>query len=306
MALSINITAKEKKSASTVEATGETKHIITDKERGTFGIGDGGLKDAVEAYFGKQPNDAYLHSPTPWGDLYKRYNWPQVKLVLRPQSARITDVTTSKQALTEHEFDNDTDQPATFHADLKQEETETASSSWSETDTISVSQSINYGIEYKGASIGGETSMSYSHQWGRGGSESQSVTVGTTSGVSVKVDPHSSLKAVLSASKEEMKIRIKYRAHLAGRTAVNYNPTYRDHHFWGLSIRPVLQAAGKSATREFTEDMTLGYYTDAHIKLEDPSGEVVETIRLDDQAAPTRFVTPAGTTTQETTEAVDD
>ncbi len=301
MGLKINTVVREEKESSTVHASGDVQHVITDTERGTFDIEDDDLKDAVETYFGHRPNDAYLHSPTPWHDLYKQYGWPQVKLVLEPLHAEITDVESQKQTLTEHTFENDSDQPATYHANLTQEETETATSSWSETDTISVSQSVNYGVEFKGLSIGGETSMSYNHTWGQGGSESKSIAVGTSSGVSVTLDPHSKMRAILSASKNQMKVRVRYRAHLTGRTAVNYNPTYQGHHFWALPIRSVMTKSGRSPTREFTEDITLGYYADSKIRLVGPDGETVSTIRTADEAASARMATYQSASTETAT-----
>ena len=39
--------------------------MITDEERTTFQLSDKQLKEDVEKYFGKKPDDAYLHSPTP-------------------------------------------------------------------------------------------------------------------------------------------------------------------------------------------------------------------------------------------------
>ena len=69
----ISIVAGKDSSSSSVMVQGSVQHVITDEERSSFGLSDSQLKGAVDKYFGKQPNDAYLHSPTPWDDLYKRY-----------------------------------------------------------------------------------------------------------------------------------------------------------------------------------------------------------------------------------------
>ncbi|XP_063366361.1 spherulin-2A-like, partial [Cydia amplana] len=44
-----------------------------------FNITSSNLKAAVRAHAGGTPLDVFLKSPTPWGDLYKTYNWPEVK-----------------------------------------------------------------------------------------------------------------------------------------------------------------------------------------------------------------------------------
>ncbi|HYV45984.1 MAG TPA: hypothetical protein VFA20_14040 [Myxococcaceae bacterium] len=75
-----------------VTAGGSVQHVITDQERVCFGLDDASLKGAVGKHFGKEPNHAYLKSPTPWNDLYQRYHWPEVETVLVAQSAQMLEV----------------------------------------------------------------------------------------------------------------------------------------------------------------------------------------------------------------------
>ena len=69
-----------------------------------------------------------------------------------------------------------------------------------------------------------------------------------------------------------MKVRITYRAQLIGTTAINYNPTFKDHHFWALDIGGVMQASGLNNSIQFTEDIEVGYFSNAKIELRDPKG----------------------------------
>ena len=73
LTMNIEIHAGKDKASSSVKVTGTVQHVITDEERQSFKLEDAQLKDAVKKYFGKRPNDAFLHSPTPWDDLYKTY-----------------------------------------------------------------------------------------------------------------------------------------------------------------------------------------------------------------------------------------
>ena len=136
-----------------------------------------------------------------------------------------------------------------------------------------------------GTGGGGETSLSYSHAWGEGGSESKSVTVGSQTGVSVILDPGESVEAELTASRGVMKVRIVYKAYLIGVTAVNYNPTFKDHHFWALDIGGVMAAAGLPNTKQFTEDIEIGYYSNSKIELKDTRGVVRATFSSAAKAA---------------------
>lgn len=287
MGIEISVKAGTDAASSSVNASGSVQHIITDKERKTFNIEDKSLKNAVGKYFGKNPNDAYLHSPTPWDDLYKTYGWDQVQTILVVKSATVTGITSEPVIVATKTFSNKSTKKATFDASISDQVTNTTESNWSETDSIEVSQTISYGIEFLGCgSAGGSTSMTYNHSWGQGGSESKSIDIGTTSGVSVELNPGESVEAVLSASRGVMKVRIVYKAYLKGSTAVNYNPTYKDHHFWGLNIGSVMSAANLPNIEEFTEDIEIGYYSNAQIELRDPAGQVKAMFSMADRAAP--------------------
>lgn len=285
MGIEISVKAGSDAATSSVNASGSVQHIITDKERTTFGIQDGGLKDAVDKYFGKRPNDAYLHSPTPWDDLYKTYGWPEVQTVLVVQSATIRGITSEPVIVATKTFTNSSSKKATFDASISDQVTNTVESNWSETDTIEVGQKFIYNVSFLGAGGGGETSMSYSHSWGQGGSESKSITVGSSSGVQVELEPGESVEAVLTASRGVMKVRVVYRAYLTGDTAINYNPRYKDHHFWALGIGGVMGAASLPTTREYTEDMEIGYYSNSKIELRDPAGNLKAMFFASDKAA---------------------
>ncbi|MFZ0495692.1 MAG: hypothetical protein WBE80_16375 [Methylocella sp.] len=285
MGIEVSIKAGADAATSSVNASGSVQHIITDTERKTFGIQDAGLKNAVGKFFGKEPNDAYLHSDTPWGDLYKTYGWPEVQTVLVVESATIRGITSEPVIVATKTFTNKSKVKATFNAGISDQVSNTSTSSWSQTDTITVGQKFTYKVEFLGAGGGGETSLSYSHAWGEGGSESKSITVGSQTGVSVSLDPGESVEAQLTASRGVMKVRITYKAYLIGVTAINYNPTYKDHHFWALDIGGVMAAAGLPLTKQFTEDIEIGYYSNSKIELKDAKGGVKATFSSAAKAA---------------------
>jgi hypothetical protein len=269
MAFSIEIVVGKDAASSSVKATGEEWHVITDKEAQTFGITDAALKSAVEAYFGKKPNDAYLHSPTPWNDLYKTYNWEQVTVHLRTLEASIIDISSKPVILKTQTFKNKSSKTATFDVSIYSDVSDTVEANWSQTVGLSFTQSISYGTKI----FGGETSITFSAEFQQGGSKSQTVTVGQSSGVMVDLDPGESVKAILSAHHGSLGVRVAYEAYLSGLSAVNYNPTYKDHHFWALAIDGVRQAVKLPGTFRIVDDIRVGYFSDGEIVLEDLEGK---------------------------------
>lgn len=269
MGISISIVAGEDENASSVNASGSVQHIITDDERSTFGVTDAGLKKAVGEYFGKKPNDAYLHSPTPWGDLYKTYGWKQVQTLLVVQKAEILGITSEPVIVKTQKFENNSSNKGTFNVSISETVQDTTTSSWSTGGTLTVGQKFEYKVKFLGTGGGGETSLSYSQSWGIGGSESKSTTVGSSSAVSVELDPGEAVTAELTASRGVMKVRIHYNAYLIGQSAVNYNPTFKGHHFWGLPIGSVMNGGGLTNSVKSTEDIEIGYYSNSKVELKD-------------------------------------
>jgi hypothetical protein len=274
MGIDVSIKAGLTADTSSVSASGSVEHVITDTEVNSFGIQDGALKNAIGKYFGKNPNDAYLHSDTPWGDLYKTYGWPQVQTVLVVESATITGITSEPTIVASQVFSNNSNVKGTFNVGISQQVTDTTSNTWSNTDTITVGQKFTYKVSFLGTGGGGETSMSYAHTWGESKTETLAVTVGTQSGVSVTLDPGQSVTAQLTASRGVMKVRMVYKAYLTGDTAINYNPTYRDHHFWALDIGGVMAAGGIQNIQRVTEDIEIGFYSNSKILLLNATGNV--------------------------------
>lgn len=276
MAISINIHGGLDAKSTQVSATGYEEHVITDTEAKTFHLTDSELKTAVEKYFGKKPNDAYLHSPTPWGDLYKRYDWDEVMLVLEVIGATIDDVTSEPAIISQETFKNNSDVKATFNASISQSVSDTVSNTWSQTNTIQVGSKVNLGVQIPGiGSAGGEMSMSYSYAWGESTTKSTTVTAGSQSGINVELAPGESVDAILSASRGKIKVKVKYKAHLKGYTAVNYNPTYKDHHFWALPINSVMKKANISNELYFTEDIMVDFYAHSTVELKKPNGKTL-------------------------------
>ncbi|MDI1251196.1 MAG: hypothetical protein PSV13_20200 [Lacunisphaera sp.] len=264
--IKVSIVAGKTGNESSIKASGSVQHVITDKERGSFGIEDRALKEAVDAYFGEKPNDAYVKSPARSDDLYKKYDWPQVQTVVGVTGARILSVTSKPVIVSTQTFTNHSSKAATFNCAISQSVQTTTESNWSTTDTVEVGQKIEYGVSFI-AEVKGETSLTYSHSWGQGGSQSESVTVGSDSGVSVELQPGESVKATLTASRGELSARVSYEAHLIGDAAVNYNPTHKGHHFWGLGIQGIMGAKGITNSKTYTEDITVGFYTDSMIEV---------------------------------------
>lgn len=250
----------------TLTATGTEVHVISDVEKETFGVTDDPLKDAVKAYFGKKPNQAYLHSPTPWGDLYKRYNWQQVTTVIKVKNAQVLSKMSEPVTVTSITFDNTgSSEPVTFHAKVWEQRANTEEHSWSKGGPFTLPQGIKYKTVFDR-----QTAASYTGALGNSHTESQMISVGRETGVDVTVPPGQTRMVKLTAKLNTLKVRVSYEVSLRGLVATNYNPTYQGHHFWELPIGEVLRAVGRPSVQEMTEDIAITFYSDPNVAVVNP------------------------------------
>jgi len=270
MAFTINIIAGSDSASSSVTVRGEDRHIITDTERTTFKLNDSQLKDAVKNYMGKKPDDAYLHSPTKH-DLYNTYSWPETYTTIRGTKAEIISVTSESVMLKQQRFVNNSSVTATYNVAISDTVTNTSATNWDMGGQLTAEQKITYQVGVLGTSGGGETTMSYSDMWGTTESLSEQVTFGSSSSVTVTLDPGQSVIATLSASKGLMNIRVSYNASLDGYTAVNYSKAYEGHHFYGIWLPSVMAYSSISNKVPSEQFINLDYYSNGVIELTDPA-----------------------------------
>ncbi|XP_059047952.1 spherulin-2A-like [Achroia grisella] len=261
----------EDSSLMTVLTSGKQVGIITDTERNTFELNDNNLKNSVNSYFGKRPDDAYLRSPTPWGDLYKSYGWDQVRRTLVPRNGKILRITSKPVVVMEQVFENNSTRPALFNVGISQTVENTVTSSWSKGGALSIGQEISYGFDIEVASGGGTTSLSYTSSWGENTDKSESITVGASSAMEITLQPGQAVIAQLHATRGSIEVEVEYEAALSGDTAINYSKTYKGHHFWALGIRDVMSSGGLSNKKESKEVISIGFYANSKVVVHDKS-----------------------------------
>jgi hypothetical protein len=267
--IEVQVNAADNLADSAVRLGGNIVNIISDTERNTFKLSDNLLKNAVESYFGKRPDDAYLRSPTPWGDLYNTYGWQQVTRTLSPQRSTILSLESQPTIVMTQYFENNSSNPASFTAAIKQSVANTVTTTWENSQEFSIGETIKYAMNIEVFSVGGSTSFSFTGRYGESNSKSETVTVGSESGVKIELEPNQNVIAELYATRGTMKIQVEYEASLSGVAAVNYKKIYQGHHFWALPINEVMRAGGMTRTFKSTEIINMGYYTDSKVVIRD-------------------------------------
>ena len=259
--------------SSSVHASGFMKHLITDAERKTFDIDvvsgkNTKLHKAVEKYYGGTVHGAWVkkkaHSDP---ELYAHYKWPEVQTTLRPIQAYIVgaEPVTSGVANTCLINNSDTAQP--FKTDLSSTVTNSSTSSWQNSVSLSFTEDITVTAGVPGDTVSEKSSMTIAESYGVGGQDTLATSISSSLGVTPTVQPNSALYAQLNATLTKLRVRVKYEATLSGCTAVNYNPKHKGHHFYCFDINSVLKAAGKKTKYETTQDIIVDSYANGDVIL---------------------------------------
>ncbi|EPV3677730.1 MULTISPECIES: follicular epithelium yolk protein subunit [Enterobacterales] len=285
----INIQLRENIESSIVNGSGVLSGVLTNTEQQTFGLDERHIRWAVCSISGREPNDVFVRSPTPWGDLYQRYNWRQVHRMTEIRSARFLEFETVPEIVAETELVNNSSVSGVFTANMNTTVTNTMSSGWHVDHGITVGQSIRYGV----TKVGGETSFEYTHGWGENGEVSESVSLSTGSGVTVQLEPGQAVVALMIASRGQARVQVEYVSYLNGLVATNYNPRHNGHHFLGYGVESVLRALSNSNSRISTETITIGMYSRARVELRDKETKrLLRTVWLDEEIIPGGVVVP--------------
>lgn len=267
--ISIDINVGKDLSDVTVVYSGFEANVVGDREIKLFNIGKTSIRKAVRNHYGRTPSNVYLKSPTPWGDLYKTYDWEQVTRVLTVKSARVKSVKKKPVVVMSHEFENMSNMTIKVNTGISQTVENTIATSWSRSKEVAVTQEIEYDVNVLFARASGTTGVSFTTSWGESEERTESVTIGSSSAVETELQPGQAATAVLSASEGTLEVEVYYEAKLRGNVAVNFKSSLNGHHFWGPSIDDVMKSSGLENAVMMKETISLGFYMDASLKVYD-------------------------------------
>lgn len=243
------------KAGSDIAVTGSQYGLMSPEQREVFDMSDLQLMHKVNDYFGHMPiHGVYINDPSN-GNMYDKYGWEPVKVLLKPVSAYVDQVHSIPKVLRTQTFiNNSTEDAVKFHAAITHTVSDSFDSTFSKSKASTRGQEISYGIKGiggdggSGGHFGGKTSFSFTTVFGEAYSTSHMSKIGSMSGFEVTVKPLSSKIAELSSYQGTLTAKVTYEASLSGRIAANYNPTVSDpsnplkgkHHYWNFDVNAIM------------------------------------------------------------------
>jgi hypothetical protein len=250
----------------TLTATGRDAQLITQEERETFGVTDEPLLKAIGLFRGRVPDQVHLRNHR----FFDQYQWTKTHRVLEPTSIEVVSLEMQPVALATSRYENlRGSQPVTYSGSLSYAGVVTASTNWSQLSKLSLTQKFIYKIGVPGTEIGGETHLGFEASYGTSASQTRTTTITTANAISLVVDPGCRAKAVLSARKGVLKVKVTYRAYLEGDAYYDYSDTHEDHHRWATPIESLMEAGGISNSQYVSEVLEIGFYADGRVTVSD-------------------------------------
>lgn len=264
----VNIVLGQSIANSLVNTSGNHINIINNEQQRAFNIQGHQLRRAIQNIRGREPNDVFVRSPTnpPLSvDLYQRYNWDEVQAHCDILDARVLEMNSTPEIVSESQLVNNSSVGGTFSVDLSTSVTNTVSSNWQVEHGISVGQSVNYSVGV----FGGETAFEYSHTWGEGGEYSRTFELNSGGGVQVFLEPGQAVTAHMISNRGQARVQVRYLSRLSGSVATNYNPRHEGHHFWQCPVGQVMDNVSTPREVIAVENLQIGMFTSIRIEIRD-------------------------------------
>ncbi|CAH2098947.1 unnamed protein product [Euphydryas editha] len=251
-----------------VHMAGASVSMLGEIDKATFGLTDDNLKQAI-TNMGMKPDNVFLNSPTPWGDLFKTMNWEPTRMIFEPKKAEILSVKTEQVLVKSNNVYNKHTEPITHKVDMRQTVMNTISSKWSKEGELEV-KNIHYNVLMKTPESGEFSFISK-------GSEDIEKLVPITVGdlTEITLEPKQKLVAELYATAEHTMVRVDFEAKLAGTVALNFDNKFEGHRFWSVDINTLLTAGGLKKVMHFSEIIEVIQFTDTKVLVKDAATDKV-------------------------------
>ncbi|CAH0724415.1 unnamed protein product, partial [Brenthis ino] len=178
-----------------------------------------------------------------------------------PLKATILDHGRRNVLVTVKEFHNNSSAPSVAKGGIKEEVLETLSTTWSESEALSIARDITF--KY------GSLSYSYTSYWGKEVNKSKTKILTTTSDVEVSLKPGQSVKAILSATRGTLSLKVDYSATVHGDIYCRYTFFFIPIYGQEFEVNKYLDLMNLPHSVISSEIISVDYYYGAQVVIKD-------------------------------------
>uniref|UniRef100_A0A2H1W3I6 SFRICE_010883 n=1 Tax=Spodoptera frugiperda TaxID=7108 RepID=A0A2H1W3I6_SPOFR len=167
--IEVDITVKSNGTDVTVNASysGSDDRLVTDEHLKLFDVTKAKLDKGMRVELGKVPDDIFIRNPTPYGDLFTKFDWEQMKRKLTIVNAKIIDIVNQDIVLDTHEHINNTTNIVTAKRSMYKVMDNSISSTWSKTGLPGDNAQTTFILNFEDGSVIGNYAELYGkyHYW---------------------------------------------------------------------------------------------------------------------------------------------
>ncbi|KAF9415237.1 hypothetical protein HW555_007113 [Spodoptera exigua] len=250
--IEVDIIVKSNGTDVTVNAsyTGSDHKLVTDEDLKLFNVTMAELNRGMRVELGKVPDAIFIRNPTPYGDLFTKFKWEQMKRKLTVVKTKIIDIVNQDIVLDTHEHINNTTNIVTAKRSMFKVMDNSISSTWSKTGLPGDNAHTTFILNFE------DGKAEIVKQWRNESTMNFKIPVGITEKGLITIAPEQTAVTKLIVSRTIILIEIIYKAELSGSLIGNYAELYGKYHYWAPAVKKILKAAkvkNEIFTREVVE-----------------------------------------------------
>lgn len=264
--ININVECGRNERDVKVTYSGRNSRLVKDAELSLFGI----REDQIIRHYAPEISiddliDCDIFLPISYNnqtlcDQFAQNNLCPVYTIFEVKSAEVVEITSEPSIVHIQEFENKFSNKIKVNTGINQSVQTSITRSWTNSTGTEYSRDVQCGLNIKFFSLSGGKTYSYTSSFGESFEKTETVTIGSTSGVEMELNPGQACSAVLTANRGYINIKVTYIAHLNGAVIVYSNL---------LPVDDLFKTAEKVNEKTFIEIIKIGYYTNASLKVYD-------------------------------------
>lgn len=243
---------------------GKDLKLITDEEMILFNLNDYTMKVGAKSYIGKVPDSLYIRNPTPWGDLYKQFDWPELRRKIEIGKTELLYFNMKPITLVTRHFINNSTRNNNLNAGIRQPVKNTIKVKWKEGDFKEFHDFIvNFTVKFDNF----DDNVNIKLKWGEDYDGFYDTILGSGDGISTTLKPKDDYTAKLLAKKGVLKFEIDYMVRITGSIAVNFKNEFGGHHFWAVYSDDIMERAGLKHALWGRQVVTMQFYCEPWLEI---------------------------------------
>ncbi|XP_050684700.1 uncharacterized protein LOC126979435 [Leptidea sinapis] len=232
--ININIKIASCKENLNISYSGADEELLSENDRALFNITHEKLKQGIRKELGRYPVDVFVRDPTPYNNLYEKYNWKQVTRNVRVKNVIVYDIINENVEVKRINHINNTSRTINADVSVFVKNEVIVSTEWSQKGYSGVflfNLCINSDLQ----------KHKMNTKWKKNETISTSLKFGASKNGYVIIKPSETVIKLLMAKNTIILLKIDYATSLTGSVIANYEPVYGKYHFWAMSVAKIMK-----------------------------------------------------------------